>query len=200
VQFDAEAGTGVDWKLATDRPWYDGSDAKKLGDAVQFLREGVQKMCGRRLDVVNSNKLARGIVLTTLAAAGDDIRSDDAVQAALRSDGSDDYNQHEAFFIRSEPQRLLIVANTIDGLVCAVPELLESVGYEVLAMGPNWVHVPDRFQKRLAFQIQRSGRPTYYIRGLVPTELARSLMRSCSTIRPTKRSMPAIAAGRSVGG
>ncbi|NQV24562.1 MAG: hypothetical protein HQ518_09360 [Rhodopirellula sp.] len=169
VPFDSDADTGVNRKLAADRPWYDRSEAKKLGDAIHFLREGVEKMCGRRLGVVNSNDLSRGIILTTLSGAGDDIRNDAAVQAALRSDGSDDYNHREAFLIRSEPQRLLIVANTIDGLVCAVPELLESVGYEVLAMGPNWVHVPDGFQKRMSFQINRAERPTYYIRGLVPT-------------------------------
>ena len=26
-----------------------------------------------------------------------------------------------------------------------MPELLESVGYEVLGMGPNWMHVPSDF-------------------------------------------------------
>ncbi|MGV2337301.1 MAG UNVERIFIED_CONTAM: hypothetical protein LVR18_25500 [Planctomycetaceae bacterium] len=40
------------------------------------------------------------------------------------------------------------MANTVAGLVCAIPELLESVGYEVLAMGPNWIYVPDGFRER----------------------------------------------------
>ena len=169
IQFDPKGVTGVDWKLAKGRPWYDGSDAAKLGNAVEFLLEGIEKTCGQRLDVVNSNDLSKGIVLTTLAGATDDIRRDADVQAALKSDGSDDYNHREAFFIRSEPERLLIVANTVSGLVVAVPELLESIGYEVLAMGPNWIHVPDGLKQRLTFRLQRAGRPTYYIRGLVAT-------------------------------
>lgn len=169
VQFDAAAGTGVDWNLATGRPWYDTSNAAKLGDAVGFLREAIERMCGGQIEVSNSSDLSRGIVLTTLAGATDDIRGDAEVQAALKSDGSDAYNHHEAFYIRSEADRLLIVSNTVDGLVVAVPELLESVGYEVLGMGPNWTHVPDGLQKRLAVRLRRAGRPSYYIRGLVPT-------------------------------
>src|SRR5690606_21287039 len=48
-------------------------------------------------------------------------------------------------------------------------ELLDSVGYEVLGMGPNWVHVPSGGRDRLAFRIKRAGRPGYYIRGLHAT-------------------------------
>ncbi len=169
MQFDPKQGSGVDWKLAQDRPWYDHSDAAMLGNAVEFLREAVERMCGQRLDVVNSTDLSQGIVLTTLAGATDEVRNDAAVLTALKSDGGDDYNHREAFFIRSEPKRLLIVANTVAGLVVAVPELLETVGYEVLAMGPNWVHVPSGLDRQLAFCLQHAGRPTYYIRGLVAT-------------------------------
>lgn len=158
LQFDEEKDTGVDWKLAVDRPWYDQSEVKELGDALESLREGIEKMCGQRIEVVNAQDLSRGIVFTTLAGASEVIRGDSEALAALRSDGSDDYNHCEAFFVRSEPQRLLIVANTINGLVCAVPELLESVGYEVLAMGPHWVHIPDAYRNRLAFRISRAGR------------------------------------------
>ncbi len=169
VQFDPDNGTGIDWKLAQGRPWHDATDAAKLGDAVGFLREGIERLSGRRLDVVSANDLSRGIVLTTLAGASIDIRNDPDVQAALKNDGRDGYNDREAFFMRSEKQRLLIVANTFDGLVDAMPELLESVGYEVLGMGPNWVHVPDGHRKRLAFRIRGAGRPSYYIRGLYAT-------------------------------
>lgn len=65
VQFNAEQGTGVDWKLAVDRPWYDRSQAAKMGDAVGYLRHGVERLCGQRLEVVNSAELQQGIVLTT---------------------------------------------------------------------------------------------------------------------------------------
>jgi hypothetical protein len=169
VQHDPAAGTGIDWKEALNRPWYEQSDAKRMADAVGFLVEGIERMVGQRLNVRSSNDLSRGIILTTLSGASADIRSDPAIIKALQNDGSDPYNHHEAWFIRSEPQRLLIVANTMSGLVCAVPELLESVGYEVLAMGPNWIHVPEGYREQLAFRICRSGRPSYYIRGLSPT-------------------------------
>ena len=90
-------------------------------------------------------------------------------QHALASDGKDAYNDREAFFIVSQPNRLLIVANTFEGLTAAVPALLESVNYEVLGIGPNWTYVPADKKDRLAFQIKLADRPSYYIRGASPT-------------------------------
>lgn len=169
VQFHPEKGTGIDWPKIEGRPWYDSSNSVLVGRAVNFLREGIEKICGQRLNVSNSNDLSHGIVLTTLAGATDDIRNDAEVQKALKNDGSDAYNDREAYFMRSEPDRLLIVANTVEGLVVAVPALLESVGYEVLGMGPNWIHVPEKGRDRLVFRIKQAGRPGYYIRGLNST-------------------------------
>jgi hypothetical protein len=40
--------TGIDWDLAVGRPRYDASDAARLGDAVGFLREGIDRMAGGR--------------------------------------------------------------------------------------------------------------------------------------------------------
>lgn len=168
LQFDAQTGTGVDWQKAKGRPWHDGSDVAKAGFAVEFVRDGIERLCGRKLEVKSGNDLSRGIIFTTLQAAGDDIRNDAEVIAALKNDGSDSYNEREAFFIRSEAERLLIVANRVDGLVTAAPALLESVDYEVLAMGPNWIHAPDR-RERLAFRIKLADRPSYYIRSLSAT-------------------------------
>lgn len=145
------------------------SDTKMMSEAVDFLVDGIERISGQQLSVRHSSDFSRGIVLTTLSAAGADLRADPVIQKALQSDGKDPYNHNEAWFIRSEPQRLLIVANTVAGLVCAIPELLESVGYEVLAMGPNWIYVPDGFRDGLSFRLCRSGRPSYYIRGLSPT-------------------------------
>ncbi|MFM7056616.1 MAG: hypothetical protein ACKO2P_06800 [Planctomycetota bacterium] len=169
VQHDPQSTTGIDWNVAVERPWYEQSDARRIADAAGFLVEGIERMTACRLTVRSSNDLTRGIILTTLSGASADIRSDPAVLKALQNDGRDPYNHNEAWFIRSEPRRLLIVANTVSGLVCAVPEVLESVGYEVLAMGPNWVHVPAGYQQQLSFRLCRSGRPSYYIRGLSPT-------------------------------
>jgi hypothetical protein len=183
IQFDGEKGTGVDWKLAENRPWYENSEAARVGAAVEFLREGLERLCGKRLEVANAKDLSRGIVLTTLAGASDEIRKDGAIIAALKNDGSDAYNHVEAYYIRSDKDRVLVVANTVDGLVVAMPDLLGSVGYEVLAMGPNWSFVPKSpkeslvaglasetpYTQRLALNLERSGRPSYYIRALTPT-------------------------------
>jgi hypothetical protein len=168
LQFDPSAGTGIDWQKAENRPWHDSSSATKAGAAAEFVREGIERMTGRKLEVSSSNDLSQGIVFTTLRAASADLREDPEVLAALKNDGSDDYNYREAFFIRSEPRRLLIIANEPEGFVTAAPALLESVGYEVLAMGPNWLHAPD-LRERLAFRLQQAGRPSYYIRALSAT-------------------------------
>jgi hypothetical protein len=169
IAHDVKAGTGFDWKQALARPANERSDLGKIRDSALFLQEAVRKMTGKTLAIRNDADLSRGLILTTLAAAPPELRGDAAISTALRNDGSDGYNDREAFYLRSEPDRLLIVAHTADGLAAGVVELLESVGYEVLGMGPNWIHVPADKRERLLFDLERSGRPSYYIRGLNPT-------------------------------
>lgn len=135
-------------------------------EAVRFLREGIRRMTGKELPVMDGSDKSKGIVLTTLANAPKDVQNDPAVQKALRNTGEDAYNANEAFFIRTEPDRILIVANTDQGFNHAVARLLESVGYEILGMGPNWIHVPDFHKKPLIFSLQTDGRPGFYIRQL----------------------------------
>ena len=168
LQLNAAEGTGFAWTPSDQRPWHDTSDKAKACAAVDFVRDGIERMCGRNLEVANSKDLTHGIVFTTLAGTTGDIRTDPEVMAALKNNGSDSYNDREAFFIRSEANRVLIVANTVEGLVCAAPALLASVGYEVLAMGPNWIHAPD-LRGRLSFDLTLSDRPGYYIRALSAT-------------------------------
>lgn len=175
VQHHAERKTGFDWERARALYTLDGSDAGRLRNAVLYLQEGIRKISGQSLEIISGDDLSTGIVLTTLAAAPD-LNSDAEITAALRNDGKDAYNDREAFFLRSEPKRLLIVANTVEGLIAAVAELLESVGYEVLGMGPNWVYVPgedgpqrDVKLRPLSFNIKRGGRAGYYYRALSAT-------------------------------
>jgi len=40
------------------------------------------------------------------------------------------------------------------------------VGYEVLGMGPNWTFIPDCRKKPLIFNLEKTGRPGFYIRQL----------------------------------
>jgi len=137
----------------------------KLRDAVGFLREGIGRITGKSPGVVRGTDRSEGIVLTLLTDA---LSGDPEIAAALRNDGSDEYNDREAFFLRSEAGRLLVVANTADGIVAAVPALLETVDYEVLAMGPNWIHVPGGREK-LVFDVKQAGRPGFFLRQLSPT-------------------------------
>ncbi|MFW6039013.1 MAG: hypothetical protein ACOC9P_00870, partial [bacterium] len=136
---------------------------------AQYLREGIAKMTGQTPEVISTNDLSRGIVLTTLDAAPSALRNDPDVRDALKNTGDDAYNHNEAFFVRSEDERVVLIANTPDGLLSAAVTLLESVEYEVLGMGPNWIHAPDHRERPLIFEIEHSDRPSYYIRNLWAT-------------------------------
>jgi hypothetical protein len=169
LQHEPAAQTGFDWNRIRNFAWYQADPGKATQLAVLYLREAVQRMTGRELTVVSTNDLSHGIVLTLFRAAPADIRNDRAVLAALRNTGADAYNANEAFFVRTETNRIVIVAHTEYGLSHGVVELLESVAYQTLGMGPNWVHVPDYRRRPLVFALRRSGRPGYYLRSLVAT-------------------------------
>jgi len=164
LQYDPEAKSGANWaevekpRKITDKP------PMIIGRATTFLREGIERMTGKQLNVISTNDLSRGIVLTLVQHATPDIRDDPAIQRALAADPDDGYAAHEAFVIRSETNRLLLVANTANGLLAAVADLLESVDYEVLGMGPNWIHVPDYRGRPLVFAVNRADRPGFYVR------------------------------------
>jgi hypothetical protein len=173
IPFDAQNQTGYDWQKLKDlKPYaaeYDVPNGR-LFLAVSYLREGIARMTGQELPVENSQDFSRGIVLTTLQFAPPEIQNDAQVKAALKNSGEDAYNNQEAFYIRADAKRVLIVANTLDGLAHGAVELLESVGYEQLGMGPNWTYVPDFKNQPLQFKaMERAGRPAFYIRDLSAT-------------------------------
>ena len=168
LQWSPKAGTGYNWdaikRLTTD----DYRPDNVMRVSAEYMAEAIQRMTGRRPKIRSSNDLSRGIVLTTLAGAPESLRMDRRVQAALARSDEDLYNATEAFYIRSERNRVLLIANNEDGLSNAIVALLESVGYEILGMGKNWIHTPDFCDRPLVFEIERAGRPSYYIRGLNP--------------------------------
>lgn len=166
LQYDPINQTGANWAEVSRPKWHELADPIILGRAAEYVRDGLKRMTGRDFAVVSTNDLSRGIVLTLRKNATKDIRNDPAVERALRSDPRDPYAANEAFYIRSEKERVLVVANTPDGLTDAVAELLESVNYEILGMGPNWIHVPDHRSKPLVFSVNRAGRASFYIRRL----------------------------------
>ncbi len=168
LQYDEESAAGFDWSELTKPRLPAGSSESRLRDAVEFLQDGIRRVTGRTLDVRSDRDVSRGIVLMLSKNAPKALREDPFVERALRNDGSDAYNNIEAFCLRSERERLLIIANTAEGLIAAVPALLESVGYEVLGMGPNWIHVPND-RRRLVFDIEQADRPSFYLRRMTPT-------------------------------
>ena len=168
LQFDRDAKTGFDWSELTKPRSAANLPEVALRDAVLFLQEGIRRMTGTTPAIESKHELTRGILLVLAKHLPKPLQGDAKIQQALRNDGSDGYNDREAFYLRSESDRLLVVANTIDGLVAAVPALLETVGYEVLGMGPNWIHVPtDR--RRLVFDVDVADRPSFYLRQLTAT-------------------------------
>ena len=169
IQFDAATKTGADWAKYAKLPAHVQGPEAMILRTTAFLREGIQRMTGNELPVASKNDLAKGIVLTTLVGAPAAVRNDPNIQWSLKDRGGDSYNANEAFYLRSEPERVLVVANTPDGLATAVVELLLSVEYEVLGMGPNWIYVPDYHHKPLVFDLRRNGRPGYYLRSLWAT-------------------------------
>ncbi len=167
-------GTGVDEQVK-EFSWDDvkrhlfsplPNPAKPILAAAWYFQEAVQRMTGKEVTIQEGEGDSEGVVFTLISHASKGIQDDPAVKEALRRSDEDDYNDKEAYFIRSEPKRLLVVANTTEGLLAGAVALLESVGYETLGVGPNWTHVPDYHGKPLTFLLEESGRPGFYIRNI----------------------------------
>ena len=188
VQYDANAKTGYTWDQKQPLTWYASNPADLVRRGAEYIREGVKRMTGQELPIVNRADLSKGIVLTLFANASQELRKDPEVIDALKNTGKDSYNDKEAFFIRSEGKRLLIIANTIDGLLDAIPAMMEPLGYEVLGMGPDWIYAPDYHNKPLTITINKPGRPGYYSRMLVATS---GQDYGCGTIFEQKLADPA---------
>ena len=168
LYYNTLTGLGFPWSEPATIPIPESKPAHSILGAVLFLREAIEKMTGRRLNVVNQEDTSAGIVLTTVQATPQ-LLDIPEIRQALQSGNSNDYATNEAFYISSSADRLLLVANTASGLAAAVPALLESVGYEVLGMGPNWIHVPTSYRNHLAFTMAGGDRPAYLLRNLWAT-------------------------------
>lgn len=171
LPFDSASGKGFDFERLAKLQSYqlDADPGGSAFRAARYLREAIARMTGRAQEVRSGQDMSAGYVLTTREFAPPEIRNDPAVQRGLANTGEDDYNHREAFYLRTEPNRVLVVANTSDGLQHGVVALLETAGYEVLGMGPDWTYVPDYHQKELVFDVEFSDRPGFYIRGLWAT-------------------------------
>jgi hypothetical protein len=166
LQYDPVAKTGANWPEVNQPQWGDITPPIILGRAANYVRDGLKRMTGKDFPIVSKNDLSKGIVLTLLQNATPDIRNDPKIQRALQADPKNLYAAKEAFYIRSEKNRVLVIANTPEGLTDAVVELLGSVNYEILGMGPDWIYAPDYKDKPLVFALTRADRPSFYIRDL----------------------------------
>ncbi|HOL35580.1 MAG TPA: hypothetical protein PKW86_06880 [bacterium] len=169
IQYNAEMKTGYYVDFSKPIVWYDSSPAATMGRAAIFVQEGIEKMTGKKVPTVCSNDISKGIILLTINGAPEKLKKDPDVKKALSNNGKDAYNEKEAYFIKSEPDRVLVIANNPKGIIAGVVDLMESTGYEILGMGPNWIYAPDYKTKSLTFNITKSGRPGFYIRALWPT-------------------------------
>jgi len=140
--------------------------AKPILSAAWYFQEAVQRMTGKEIAIQEGESDSEGIVFTLFSQASSEIQNDPAIKKALQRFDEDDYNEREAYYIRSESKRLLVVGNTIEGLLAGAVALLESVGYETLGVGPNWTYVPDYHNRPLTFLLEESGRPGFYIRNI----------------------------------
>lgn len=127
------------------------------------LQRVLQQISGAKFELRRSDDFSKGIVIGTaqdFAALG--LRE---LADALRM-GSDGSDGREAFYIRTEPARVIIAANTGYGLSHGIQRLLRELGYHHLAMGGDWEIVPRRTNLELSLHI--SDRPAFYIRNLAP--------------------------------
>ncbi len=169
VQYDQGKNTGYNIDFSKPLLWYDSSPSATMRRAAMFIQEAVKKMTGKTIPVKCSNDISKGIILLIINGATEQIKNNPDVKKALANDGTDSYNHKEAYYIKTESDRILIIANGPEGIISGAVDLMESTGYEILGMGPNWIHAPDFRTKPLTFNINKAGRPGFYIRALWPT-------------------------------
>lgn len=177
------AGWSVDELLDPERthPYAYDSEAGMLRDAVQrYLADGIERMTGPPpgpapargwVTIINSADLqsqpGNRIILVLYPDAPASLREDPVVQAALGRAGgaAPDYvADRESHYIRTDPQgRTWLIANRVDGLMDACATLLESVDYDILGLGPDWIHAPDYRDRPLVFNLDGGFRNDGYL-------------------------------------
>jgi hypothetical protein len=124
--------------------------------AAQALAGRLAQISGRAFDVreVASGEANRGIMLGTVA---------DFPQLAQRfTPGA--WEEEEAYLIRSERSRLLLVAGTDSGIMDAVWDFLHQLGYRRYFPGAAWQIIPHL--PRLEVSTDRFCRPAFHRRHL----------------------------------
>ncbi|MEO6847087.1 MAG: hypothetical protein ABI443_06370, partial [Chthoniobacterales bacterium] len=89
LQYDPVAKTGADWEGVKAPLWHEVSGPIMTGRAANYLRDGLKRMTGKDFPIMSKNDLSKGIVLTLLKNAPEDIRKDPEVQEALKANPKD---------------------------------------------------------------------------------------------------------------
>ena len=139
---------------------------KFIYEAAIYAQEAVAKMTGITPAIKLSNNDTAGIILIETKNLPERLKGNVEIMKILKQDPYDIVKTNEAFVILSEKKCLWVIGNTPAGIADGVVELFESVGYEVLGMGPNWIHIPNYHRKALTFNICKTDRPGFYIRDL----------------------------------
>lgn len=131
--------------------------------AVQDLAELLKRMTGADFKVVRTDDFSRGIVVAPLDRVSGIAGSEARHALTLGPDGHDG---REAFYVRTNPERVLITANTGYGLSHGVHYLLRALGYRYFFQSRKWEVVPHLAQAAVA--LHASDRPAFYLRSIVP--------------------------------
>jgi|GEM_PF-698712 len=173
LYYDSSTGDGINWATLDTSVINRSKDDGAIYRGIIFAQRAVEEMTGYQPSILSQTNISSGLVFILMQDAPSSISTDSAIIAALADDGSDPYNHKEAFYIRSEAGRVLVVANTTHGLANGVVALMDSVDYHVLGMGPNWTHIPTIYHssltspQALVFDLDMSDRPDFYIRAMV---------------------------------
>ena len=169
IYFNSETKSGYSVDLTKPVVWYDSSSESTMRRAAEFVKEAIEKMTGKKIPIKCDRDISRGIILLTISGAPKEIKNNPEIVKALASNGRDTYNNREAYYIKTEANRVIVIANSPAGIIAGIVQLMESAGYEILGMGPNWIYAPDFKTKPLVFNVSKAGRPGFYHRSLWPT-------------------------------
>lgn len=157
--------------------------------ALYFFEEGIKKISNNNVDINiidnldTADSLKKGITLTCYDFLEESEKTENIKEALGRSISSvlnNKYEYVEAFYCNTTEDGIKIVANSTEGLIAALPTILEeglvkrnstdesavTLGYEVLGLGPNWVFVPKGYNTSLYISFKGAKKPGFLSRKL----------------------------------
>jgi len=136
-------------------------ETEAISNSVSDLRDVLHRMTGANFEVKETTDFSGGIVLARRSDLGT-LHLQTAEEALrITADGIDG---REAFYVRTEAHRILIIGNDWFGVSHGVHAVLRLLGYRRFLPGKNWEAVPNRPMLELAAHF--SDRPAFFIRSI----------------------------------